>query len=238
MRRTWLLAAALVGVAAATAGQALGDDSSAGLASGGLVFLKSADVQMQSETLYISDKAIRVHYTFLNTSPTAVTATMAFPMPDVTIDGPEGGPIIPHGSSDNFLGFTTQVDGKTITASLQQTAVSVEGGVDRTAYLKGLGIPLAVYSDATQKAVNALPKAKQDELVGLGLAMPFEEGIGASTQHFLIPTWTVRSTYVWSETFPPGRPVAIEHDYTPSVGTTVFEPWETDPSADAQAERA
>jgi hypothetical protein len=225
-------------VAAALAGQAVGDDSTAGLASGGLVLLKSADIEMQSETLYISNKAIRVHYTFLNTSSAAVTATLAFPMPDVTIDGPEGGPRIPHGDSDNFLGFTTHVDGKIVAASLQQTAVSIESGVDRSAYLKGLGIPLAVYTDATAKAVNALPKAKQDELVQLGLAMPFDEGEGKGIQHFLIPTWTVRSMYVWSETFPPGRSVAIEHDYTPSVGGTVFEPWETDPSADAKAERA
>jgi len=159
----------------------------------------------------------------------AVTATLAFPMPDVTIDGPEGAPMIPKGNSDNFLGFTTQVDGKTVTASLQQTAVSIADGVDRTAYLKGLGVPLAVYTDATAKAVNALPKAKQDELVQMGLAMPFDEG----TQHFLIPTWTVRSSYVWSETFPSGRPVTIEHDYTPSVGGTVFVPWETDPTATA-----
>jgi len=220
--------------AAAVAGQAVGDDSTAGLAAGGVVLLKSADIEMQSETLYISDKAIRVHYTFLNTSPAPVTTTLAFPMPDVTIDGPEGAPTLPKGNSDNFLGFTTTVDGKPVTATLEQTAVSTSDGVDRTAYLKGLGVPLAVYSDAASKAVNALPKAKQDEMVSMGLALPFEEDDGHGMQSFLIPTWTVRSSYVWNETFPAGRPVTIEHDYTPSVATTVFEPWETDPSATAQ----
>jgi hypothetical protein len=236
VRTGWLSAGALSAVAIA-AGPAMGDDSTAGLASGGLVFLKSTQIEMQSETLYISNKAIRVHYAFVNRSPTAVTATMAFPMPDVTIDGPEGAPTIPRGNSDNFLGFTTTADGKTVKATLQQTAVSIEGGVDRTAYLRSLGVPLAVYTDAAAKAINALSKAKQDALVKLGLALPFDQDVGNGMEHMLIPTWTVRSRYVWSETFAPGRSVTIEHDYTPSVATTVFVPWETDPSADARAER-
>jgi hypothetical protein len=212
-------------------GPAFGDDTTAGLAAGGVVFLKSTQVEMTSETLYVSDKSIRVHYVFVNRTPAAVTATMAFPMPDVSIDGPEGVPTIPRDNSDNFLGFTTTVDGAPVHATLQQTAVSNDGGVDRTAYLKSLSVPLAVYTDAAAKAVNALPKAKPDALVQLGLAEPFDQDVGHGMQQTLIPTWTVRSLYLWTVTFPPGRPVTIEHDYTPSVETTVFVNWESDPDA-------
>ncbi len=225
-------AAALI----ALCGPARADDSTAGLENGGLVLTKSSTIAMTSEDLYISDKAIRVHYTFVNTAPTDATVTLAFPMPDITIDGPEGIPMIPKDESDNFLGFTTTVDGTPVHAQLQQKAI--QGGVDRTAYLKGLGVPLAPYTTAAGEAVNHLPKAKQDEMVKLGLAMLFSYDEGKGQVNELLATWTLQSKYVWTQTFPAGRLVTIEHDYAPSVGSTVFEPWETDASADSKAQRA
>lgn len=36
----------------------------------------------------------------------------------------------------------------------------------------------------------------------------------------LIGTWTLKTTYFWSQTFPAGRAVAIEHDYTHSVASS------------------
>ena len=55
------------------AGAAGANDSTAGLATGGLVLTKNADIEMRSEKLYISDKQVRVDYQFLNTSAKDVT---------------------------------------------------------------------------------------------------------------------------------------------------------------------
>jgi len=59
---------------------ALANDSSAELATGGLVFVKNPDVKMLAEDLYISTKEIRVRYKFLNKSNADVTTLVAFPL--------------------------------------------------------------------------------------------------------------------------------------------------------------
>ena len=197
------------------AAPASADDSTAGLAAGGLTLLKSTAVSMTSENLYISQKAVRVRYVFLNTTGKDITATMVFPMPDVTIDGPEEQPLIPK-DANNFLGFSTNVEGKPVVAQLQQDAV--QGATDRTALLKSLGVPLAPFLDATGKALMKLPAATQAQLIKLNLAEPFQYDAGKGEVNELIPTWTLKESYVWPITFPAGKPVTVTHDYTPSMG--------------------
>src|SRR6202041_3361165 len=101
---------------AALAGPAFANDSTAALTNNGLVLTKNAAIEMKSENLYISDKAVRVKYSFVNTSPKDVTVTVAFPIPDVTSDGPEDVPNIPDPNSPNFLDFHITVDGKPVQA--------------------------------------------------------------------------------------------------------------------------
>ena len=76
---------------------ALGNDSSAELAAGGLVFTKNLNVEMQSEDLYLSAKEVRVRYRFFNKSDSDVVTTVAFAMPDIPLD--ENGNIV-EGFSD------------------------------------------------------------------------------------------------------------------------------------------
>jgi hypothetical protein len=65
-------------------------------------------------------------------------------------------------------------------------------------------------------AINRLPQATLDQLVKLGLIVDTGSGIpGGNFQ----PTWTLKTTYYWSQTFPAGKPVAVQHTYTPSVGS-------------------
>ncbi len=49
---------------ALAASPALANDSSAELATGGLVFVRNDDVEMRSEDLFISTREIRVRYRF------------------------------------------------------------------------------------------------------------------------------------------------------------------------------
>jgi len=76
---------------------------------------------------------------------------------------------------------------------------------------------------ATVDAVNRLPRAVQDELVkdGLASADDFDDGAGHGVQHHVVAHWTVKTTFYWTQTFPAGRPLAVEHRYTPSVGSFV-----------------
>lgn len=203
--------ALLAALAVLAATPAWANDTSAELAAGGLVLTKSDSIEMRSEDLYISEQAVRVRYVFANTSGKDVTVRVAFPMPDI------GGPdffqsdvSIPiQDAPANVLGFSTKVDGKLVRAEVEQKAVATDG-VDRTAWLVANHIPLAVHLDGVDETLRALPQAKRDEAVRLGLYDPDQGGV-----------WVLKTTYHWLQTFPAGRPIVVEHAYRPSVGATV-----------------
>jgi hypothetical protein len=205
-------------VLAATAARA--NDSTAQLAAGGLVLTRSDAIEMQSEDLYISREAVRVRYRFLNSSGRDTTVRVAFPMPDI------GGPdffmrdvSIPLDAPANILGFTTLVEGKPVKMEVEQKAMV--GDADRSAWLIANHVPLAVHLHAADAAIDRLPAEKRAEAARLGLI----DGEGQ-------PLWVLRTTYHWLQAFPAGKPVTIEHRYTPSVGGTVMtgigQDWDTD----------
>jgi hypothetical protein len=198
---------------------ALANDSTAELTAGGLVLAKSADIEMRSEDLAISDKLIDVHYRFFNRAAADVAVTVAFPMPDIVWDGPDVNIAVPDPDSPNFLDFHTFVDGREVVAQNQQKAFS--GGVDISQRLTALGVPLAPQRQATWKALDGLKKADQDALVKAGIAVPDDYDAGKGWEHHLAPRWTLKSSFFWTQTFPAGREIAVEHRYKPSVGETV-----------------
>jgi hypothetical protein len=210
-----MIAAAL---AVACAGPALANDSSAELRQGGLVLVHNPGVEMRSEDLYISPEAVKVRYRFRNTTGRDQRVLVAFPMPNITIEGPDDLISIPKQDPENFLGFSTTVDGRPVAARIEQKVYS--RGVDRTAYLKALGVPLAPQLEATRNALDRLPKAVQRRLLRIGLAIPDDYDAGKGWEHHLQPTWTLKTTYYWDQVFPAGRELAVEHDYAPSVGGT------------------
>jgi len=214
--RAAILAAlvALFGVSSARA-----NDSTAELTTGGLVLAKTADIEMRAEDLAISEKQIAVRYRFFNRSAEDVTTTVAFPMPDIVWDGPDVNIAVPVPDSPNFLDFHTVVDGREVAAQNEQRAVA--GGVDISARLAALGVPLAPQREATWAALDALPRAAQDELVKAGVAVPNDYDAGKGWEHHLAPNWTLKSSFFWQQTFPAGKEIVVEHRYRPSVGETV-----------------
>ena len=219
--RTTALATAL---ALGCAGAAGANDSTAELATGGLVLTKTTAIEMKSEDLYISTKQVRVKYQFLNTTSQDVTVTVAFPMPDITVEGMDDNISVPTQDPVNILGFSTLVDGKPVAAQVEQKAV--QNGVDRTAYLKSLGVSLDPYLQSTGDALDKLPKATRDNLVKLGLAMVAQYGSSDNTmEDHWQPTWTLKTTYFWKQTFPAGKILNVQHQYTPSVGESAGTSW-------------
>jgi hypothetical protein len=195
------------------------NDSTAELTTGGLVLAKTADIEMRAEDLAISEKQIAVRYRFFNHAAQDVTATVAFPMPDIAWEGPDTNIAVPVPDSPNFLDFHTFVDGREVAAQNEQKAFA--GGVDVSARLQALGVSLAPQRNSTWAALDALPPAKQDELVKAGIATPDDYDAGKGWEHHLAPNWTLKSSFFWKQNFPAGREVAVEHRYRPSVGETV-----------------
>ena len=140
-------------------------------------------------------------------------------MPDVTFPDIDTSFAFPEPESNNFLQFHTSVDGRDVHTYYEEKAIS--NGVDISARLKALGLPLAPQREATDKALDALPRATQDELVKLGFAIPNEYDVGKAVEHHVVPSWTFKSTFYWDQTFPAGRQIVVEHRYKPSLGETV-----------------
>jgi hypothetical protein len=210
-----LLLAGLV----AGGGAAKANDSMSELGAGGLTFVKSYDVTMAREDLFISQEEVRVDYTFHNGSDKDVRSLVAFPMPD--IEGGIDANIALNDTDDaNFLQFSVTQDGNPIEATLQQRAYVA--GIDMTEELQSRGVPLLPFADATFKALEGLPKETQDDWLARGLIVPDEyDNDGNGMKVHLTPSWTLKTTYWWNTTFPAGADVHVSHRYRPSVGGTV-----------------
>lgn len=193
------------------------NDTAAVLSTGGLEFVVSEDIRMLSEDLFISREDIRVTYVFHNEGETDRDVLVAFPMPDITPDhwAPTA---YPDGPDDNLFSFETRFDGVALPAELHQYAYAF--GVDRTDYLRELGVPLVPFTGPAIEAVAALDEATIAEMLHLGLVVPdrYDSGEGMRTSHW--PMWTLRATYTWEARFPASEEITVTHRYKPSVGGT------------------
>ncbi len=208
-----------VGAIALAAMPARANDSTAELATGGLIFVHNDNVEMVAEDLSIAAKEVSVRYRFFNKSDQDVTVLVAFPMPEIRVAEPDQDIALPTEDPVNFLAFTTAVNGKPVAIEVEQRVIAA--GLDRTQLLRTLGIPLAPHLQVTNDALDRLPRDKRDQLLRLGLAEIEESDDGKGVQKHLAPRWALNTTFYWEQTFPARAETAIEHRYQPSVGETV-----------------
>jgi hypothetical protein len=196
---------------------ACANDSTAEFATGGLIFVRNDKIEMRSEDLFISTEEIRVSYKFFNRSDQDVTVHVAFPMPDVRQT--EQDVALPSSDPVNLLDFMTRVNGRPVRAEVEQRAFV--GETEHTTLLRELRLPLAPHVSGTNKALDALPKTKQEELLRLKLVEIEEYDAGRGMERHLAARWALRTTFYWQQTFPANKETVIEHRYKPSVGMSV-----------------
>jgi hypothetical protein len=204
MVRTWGILAA-----AALAAPAAANDSTAERVAGGLVLTRSGDIDMLSEDLFISAGEVRVRYVFRNRSAKPIETLVAFPMPDRDLGEERQMDVAYPTRWDN------RVDGRFRVTFNDRRAML--GNVDHSSRLFALRLPL----DAGSEALDKLADADKAGLVRLGLAEVEEYDSGKGLERHLAPMWTLKETHGWTETFPPGRDVVVEHRYVPGVGGSV-----------------
>lgn len=202
----------------ASCGFGFANDTMAELGTGGLVHIQSDAIEMAEEHLYVSEREIRVDYTFRNKTDKDVEAVVAFPMPDIAGD-PNLMVSIPEFESDNFLGFTVTQDNQAIAPQLDQRAFALN--IDVTDDLRAAGLPLTSFGDRATAAVDKLDPAKADEFVSRGILFPQEWDDGSGMKKHHVPVWTLRSTYWWKTKFPAGADVRVSHTYKTAMGGTV-----------------
>jgi hypothetical protein len=190
------------------------NDSTAELSIGGLTFTRNADVSMESEELTITPEFVTVRYVFLNQGQKPANVTVAFPLPDIDLADADNY-AIPSDDPVNFVAFQTKVDGKPVTFTINQRALL--GEKDVSAKVKNAGLPTFPVG-AQQSRITELSKEVKDRLSEEGLLIP--AGTSADGQPLHGAAWTVRTSIVRQQTFPPGKPTVVEHRYRTSMGVS------------------
>lgn len=185
------------------------NDSAAALAIGGITMTKSEAIRMDSEDLFVSEKAVRVKYRFTNISAQDIETLVAFPLPDHTAS--------PVTSIPDYkeLNFQTLIDGQPAKLDFLQRAIFK--GRDVTERVTRLGLPVMPLVEPFEAALKALPKAELDALVREGLL----QNIGAPDNPDWENRWVTRTIVTRRQVFPAGRTISVEHSYVPMPGGSV-----------------
>ena len=208
------LCAALAVAAVIASNVANADDSSAMLAAGGIRFTKAPDIRMAREDLYLSPKAVRIRYEFANDGAKDVDSLVAFPLPDIDLWNYYEEPIGTVGTDPiNFVNFKAVADGRNVPVQVEQRAFL--GNRDVTDIVKSVGLPVNVLIGDGIKTIDHLSPAKKKVLEKAGLA----EADAPDQEH---PKWVVRTKFYWTQHFPAGKTIVLEHSYMPVTGQTFF----------------
>jgi hypothetical protein len=213
-RLSFLIRALMVALLVATGWPARANDSAAELSIGGLQFVRTNDVAMESENLRITLDRISARYQFANLTAKPVTLNVAFPLPDIDLSEAEN-VALPSSDPINFVEFETKVDGNLAPLTVDQRAMV--GNRDVSALLRELKLPLLPIG-GREIRVTDLPAATRTRLVDDGLLMP--AGMSDNGRQQYAPGWTVKTSAVRQQLFPPVRSVTVEHQYRPSVGSS------------------
>ncbi len=213
-----VLLAGLVWTAFATSAHA--NDSTAILKSGALQLTASPHIALEREDLYLSATQVRVRYAFRNTSKRDVVTLVAFPLPDIVI-GDDADYSIEAGDTANFIGFKVQVNGQTVTPTLQLRATRF--GVDQTALLNELGVPVLPFGADFYPSLENISPAGRNALEEAGLA-DWDTSFGANNTPLPNPHWRAHAVYFWKQTFPAGAVTQVSHSYRPVPGVSFFSP--------------
>ncbi len=202
-----------IAVACLLSRMALANNSTAELSAGGLQLVRTEAIQLVSEDLFVSADDVRVTYHFINTADSPITTIVAFPLPPIDAVVPEEMNIVlPDSGSPNFVDFAVSVDGAAVTPSIEERVTAL--GIDQTAVLRDLGLPLNPIADGLYDRLQKLSDDDKAELKRLGLVTIDPYSAEA--------TWKLETTFYWEQTFPPGREVVVEHSYKPVVGFGFF----------------
>lgn len=191
---------------------ALANDTYATLGAGGLVPLKSHEIEMVSEDLRISVHRITIHYVFRNTTERDVKALVAFPLPDLNGETLYYAPIrIPAENRANFLNFTVTSDGQPV--AVQQESRAFLDKREVTARLRAAGVSPTVFLAPLNAALSKISSAERQKLLSENLIEADDSG-----GHGWVARWALRVKFYWNQEFPAGKNVVLDQTYQPIVG--------------------
>lgn len=198
--------------AAALSPYASSNDTMVTLAAGGLVPVHAEHVVMESENLEISIHGVTVTYNFRNESAKDIDATVAFPLPALNGGAVENEPMsLPSKDPLNFVDFQVTSDGAPVKVNVETLAF--DGKKDVTKRLQSVGLPLSLMTVRETKAIEKLTKPQKAALAKEKL-IACDDGL----DHDCWPAWQMRVQFYWTQHFPAGTTVVLQHMYRPVIG--------------------
>jgi hypothetical protein len=167
---------------------------------------------MESEDLQVSVRQVTVKYVFRNRSNRDADVMVAFALPEMN-----GGAVanvmmnIPSRDPLNFMDFNVVVDGKKVTPDVEIRAFTDKGEI--TPLLRSLGLPPSVLDPNMTAAVNKLDKKDRSRMESDGL---FDCSLTKDGKCWAY--WRSRVQFYWTQRFPAGSSVEVQHTYRPIVG--------------------
>ncbi|SKA19116.1 protein of unknown function [Trichlorobacter thiogenes] len=198
MKTCKLLSIALLFSALLVCRFASANDSSFGDSNGTIKFKAEPDISMDKEVLTISQKKVLVEYVFTNTSQKELTIPIAFPMPPMYFG---------QGDHSEIADFKLMVNGKQVKTE-RKLVVLLDNGQDITQNFFELGWD-----------VNAVASLEEGEYPNNKKQLP-ARWLDKNNS----PRFTISEYFIWKQTFPAGKPVAISHSYKPSISSGVPRP--------------
>ncbi|MGE0725135.1 MAG: DUF4424 family protein [Alphaproteobacteria bacterium] len=217
-------------LSALLAAPAVANDTTAVLGAGGLVPTVAATVRIEDEELSVAPSEIVVRYRFRNTAAEPLSTIVAFPLPEIDLATLAETPINPGGHDpDDFVDFRVTVDGAPVRPAIEMRAW--RHGSEVTEVLRRHGIPVSRFHPDQYPRLRAQPPAAR-------VALRAAEIASWEDHDNVYPLWIMRAQYHWRQTFPAGRPLAVEHRYRPVVGDSAIGTYLLNESDEAQAWRA
>ncbi len=150
---------------------------------------------------------VTAEYEFLNNTDKDITIGLAFPVPEATCNtGYALGKATIFNSS---LSFHVWANGKELRYSTEIKGLDRDGRNEGTNFLDEVGADIASCSIPAN-----LSGANGQKLVASDLAYFVLDNLAAE----VIPAWTVREKYYWSETFPAHKTVFLKNESIPFSG--------------------
>jgi len=186
------------------------NDSTAALVGGGLVLTKTDEIAMESEALTITPDLISVNYQFQNTSDAPITTRVAFPLPDLSLwDAFYEHQAFPVSDPMNFVGFSTQIDGKPV--PMERSIRMMAGKKDVTDAFLSFGFVRSLADPSLFKKIDNEPALAKLKQIGVGM----EENQNDVVQ---------KTAYHWEQTFPAKKTLSVAHRYGPVPGIQILYP--------------
>lgn len=199
----------------------LANDSTGFVGTGGIQYLKSPHIAMQTEDLFISKMQIRVDYQFKNLSQHDITETILFPLPRV--DDIEDS----FADTESLVrSFKIWVNGKAVQPKVHvraflypvnQQGERVNQPIDVTEILQRCGVSDADLMGVWQRKEhmgNVRQRVVQCQAPKLRQIHP-----KLSLENL---DWATQIVYSWQQTFKAGEITHVKHQYTPLLGGSLY----------------